>query len=154
MRSFALSSFLIFLLSGFDKGLVATEVCLTAEEKKLYDLIMEYRKSKKLPPIPLSTKLTLVAQTHARDLADHHEFEPKSKGTDIGAALKFFTNAIKKRSIAFIISDFATMNFEDALKVASKKHDVVAFRISDKREQSLPDMGLVKFVDNETGKTM
>src|SRR5687767_8026143 len=79
MRSFALLSFLIFLLSGFDKGLVTTEVCLNAEEKKLYDLIMEYRKSKKLPPIPLSTKLTLVAQTHARDLADHHEFEPKSK---------------------------------------------------------------------------
>jgi uncharacterized protein (DUF58 family) len=82
------------------------------------------------------------------------EFKPESKGTDVGAALKFFTNAIKKRSIAFIISDFATMNFEDALKVASRKHDVVAFRISDKREQSLPDMGLVKFVDNETGKTM
>jgi uncharacterized protein (DUF58 family) len=82
------------------------------------------------------------------------EFKPTSKGTDIGAAFKFFTNAIKKRSIAFIISDFATVNFEDALKVASRKHDVVALRISDKREQSLPDMGLVKFVDNETGKTI
>lgn len=82
------------------------------------------------------------------------EFRPEGKGTDIGAALKFFTNAIKKRSIAFIVSDFADRNFEDALKVASKKHDVVAFRISDKREQSLPDMGLVKFIDNETGKTL
>jgi uncharacterized protein (DUF58 family) len=82
------------------------------------------------------------------------EFQPTGKGTDIRTALKFFTNAIKKKSIAFIISDFAPMNFEDALKVASKKHDVIALRISDKREQSLPDMGLVKFVDNETGKTM
>ena len=82
------------------------------------------------------------------------EFKPSSNGTDIATALKFFTNAIKKKSIAFIISDFAGKNFEDALKVASRKHDVVAFRISDKREQSLPDMGLVKFVDNETGKSM
>ena len=82
------------------------------------------------------------------------EFKPSGKGTNIATALKFFTNAIKKKSIAFIISDFADKNFEDALKVASRKHDVVAFRISDRREESLPDMGLVKFIDNETGKTL
>ncbi len=82
------------------------------------------------------------------------EFKPESKGTDIATALKFFTNAIKKKSIAFIISDFASANFEHALRVAARKHDVVAFCISDKREQSLPDMGLVKFMDNETGKTI
>jgi len=79
MRSFALLSFLIFLLGGFGNKPVATEVCLTAEEKKLYDLIMEYRKSKKLPPIPLSPKLTLVAQTHAKDLSENYEFDPKGK---------------------------------------------------------------------------
>ena len=77
MRSFALLSFLIFLSAGFDNEPAATEVCLTREEKKLYDLIMEYRKSKKLPPIPLSEKLTLVAQTHAKDLAENYEFDPK-----------------------------------------------------------------------------
>lgn len=82
------------------------------------------------------------------------EFKPESRGTDIATALKFFTNAIKKKSIAFIISDFSSKNFEEALRVASKKHDIVALRISDKREQSLPDMGLVKFIDNETGKTI
>src|SRR5258706_3275125 len=82
------------------------------------------------------------------------EFKPESKGTDIATALKFFTNAIKKKSIAFIISDFASAHFEHALRVAARKHDVVAFCISDKREQSLPDMGLVKFMDNETGKTI
>jgi uncharacterized protein YkwD len=54
-------------------------VCLSAEEKKLYDLMMAYRKSKKLKPIPLSAKLSKVAQTHARDLADHYEFNPEGK---------------------------------------------------------------------------
>jgi uncharacterized protein YkwD len=55
------------------------EVCVTAEEKKLYDLMMEYRKSKGLEPIPLSAKLTLVAQTHAKDLAVNYKFDPNDK---------------------------------------------------------------------------
>src|SRR5688572_10796475 len=79
MRSFALLSFLILLSVSFNKKPPVTEICLSPEEKKLYDLIMEYRKSKNLPPIPLSQKLTLVAQTHAKDLAEHHEFDPKGK---------------------------------------------------------------------------
>jgi uncharacterized protein YkwD len=56
-----------------------TDVCLTAEEKKLYDLMMDYRKSKGLEAIPISAKLTLVAQTHVRDLADNYEFDPDNK---------------------------------------------------------------------------
>src|SRR5688572_19881031 len=79
MRSFALLSFLLFLSAGFDKKSPIAEICLSTEERKLYDLIMEYRKSKNLPPIPLSAKLTLVAQTHARDLSDNYEFKPKNK---------------------------------------------------------------------------
>jgi uncharacterized protein YkwD len=54
-------------------------VCLSAEEMKLYDLMMDYRKKSKLPPIPLSAKLTLVAQTHARDLANNYEFDVNNK---------------------------------------------------------------------------
>lgn len=50
--------------------------CVSSEEQKLYDLIMEYRRQKKLPPIPLSENLTRVAQVHARDLTDHYEFDP------------------------------------------------------------------------------
>ena len=79
MRSFALLPFLIFLSLGFDRKPELMDVCLTDEEKKLYGLIMDYRKSKNLPPIPLSAKLTLVAQTHARDLSEHYEFHPKNK---------------------------------------------------------------------------
>ena len=82
------------------------------------------------------------------------EFTPKHKGTDLSSALRFFTNAIKKRSIAFVISDFADTNFEDALKVAARKHDVVAIRVADRHEKTLPDVGMIKFMDNETGKSI
>jgi uncharacterized protein YkwD len=55
------------------------EICLGTEEKKLYDMIMEYRRTKGLPPIPLSAKLTQVAQTHTRDLSDHYTFDANNK---------------------------------------------------------------------------
>lgn len=81
--------------------------------------------------------------------------EPVQTGTNISFALKYLTNIIKKKSIAFVISDFYDSNsFTDAMKVANKRHDVVALRINDKHEQQLPDIGLVKLKDNETGKFM
>jgi uncharacterized protein (DUF58 family) len=86
-----------------------------------------------------------------RIIRDLIEFKPEHKKTNIQQALKYLTNVIKKRSIAFVISDFMDTNFTDALKIASKKHDLVALRIYDKRELELPDIGLVKFVDAETG---
>ena len=82
------------------------------------------------------------------------QFKPTSKKTNISMALRYFTNAIKKKSIAFLISDFMDRGFLDALKIASNKHDLVALRIYDKREKELPNMGLVKFKDAETGKIM
>ena len=82
------------------------------------------------------------------------EFKPQSKKTNITQALRYFTNAIKKKSIAFVISDFMDGDFYDALKIAGRKHDVIALRIYDKREKELPDMGLFKFRDAETGKAL
>lgn len=79
--------------------------------------------------------------------------EPKGKGTDISLALRYFNNMIKKRCIAFLISDFMTEGYEDALKVAGKKHDLAALQISDPRESDMPDMGLVRFYDAESGST-
>jgi uncharacterized protein (DUF58 family) len=80
-------------------------------------------------------------------------FEPQNKTTDIEIPLKFLTNAIKKRTIAFLISDFyAPFNYTDALKISNKRHDVVAVRIVDKTELELPNVGLIKLRDNETGK--
>ncbi|MBN2682212.1 MAG: DUF58 domain-containing protein [Bacteroidales bacterium] len=86
-----------------------------------------------------------------RELLD---FTPQNKGTNISEALKFFTNAIKKRSTAFILSDFRDKNFEQALNIANRKHDVVALKVFDKREQELPSVGLLKLSHAETGKTM
>jgi uncharacterized protein YkwD len=79
MRSFVFIIFSI-LLTGFDhKPVFSTKVCLSQEEQKLYDLIMEYRKSNKLDAIPLSAKLTQVAQAHAKDLSEQYEFKPNNK---------------------------------------------------------------------------
>ena len=81
--------------------------------------------------------------------------EPQQKGTNIELALKYLTNIIKKKSICFLISDFCdTHSFTDAMKIANRKHDLVALRINDKHESILPDVGLIKLKDNETGKIM
>ncbi len=82
------------------------------------------------------------------------EFEPENTQTDVSVALQYLTNAIKKRSTAFVISDFISPPFEDALKIASRKHDVVALRIYDAHEAQMPSIGLVQFRDAETGQTL
>lgn len=79
------------------------------------------------------------------------EFKPKNRKTDITQALRYFTNVIKKRSIAFMISDFMDGDFTDAMKIASRKHDLIALRIYDKREKELPNVGLLKTIDPESG---
>lgn len=78
-------------------------------------------------------------------------FQPTGKGTDIGSALRYFTQVIKKRCTAFVLSDFLDEGFEEALKIANKKHDLIALRIHDPRETELPSMGLVKVKHAETG---
>lgn len=79
------------------------------------------------------------------------EFKPKSNKTDIGFALRHFNNIIKKKCIAFLISDFIDKKFEDALKITAKKHDLIALRVEDKREKELTNVGLSLFADPETG---
>jgi len=81
-------------------------------------------------------------------------FNPEGKGTDITGALEYFNSVIKKRSICFILSDFMSKEFDKPLKVASKKHDLVALRIHDKREDNLPNVGLVPMQDAETEETI
>lgn len=85
-----------------------------------------------------------------RELID---FQPDHKQTDLGQALKYLTNAIKKRCTAFLISDFIDKeNYQDALTIANRKHDVVAIQVYDHRETELPNVGLMKIKDAETGK--
>jgi uncharacterized protein (DUF58 family) len=79
-------------------------------------------------------------------------FEPTGKATDIALSLKYFTQMIKKKSIAFVLSDFMDEGFADALKIASRKHDVVALKVHDKADAELPNIGLAQFQDLETGE--
>ena len=79
-------------------------------------------------------------------------YEPAQSPTDIGEALRYLTNAIKKKCTAFMISDFVDSNFEQALKIAANKHDVVALQVIDRGESQLPDLGLVQLKDPETGR--
>lgn len=81
-------------------------------------------------------------------------FEPNSKKTDICGALQYFTNVIKKRCTAFIISDFMDRGYDKAMIIANRKHDMAALHIYDKREAELPAIGLLKVKDAETGAGM
>ncbi len=84
-----------------------------------------------------------------RELID---FQPLHQGTDLAEGLRYFANAIKKRSTAFLISDFMDSNYEEALRIANKRHDVVALNIYDSREMVLPRAGMLRLRDAETGR--
>ena len=79
------------------------------------------------------------------------EFKPSNTKTNIDLAVKHFNNMIKKRSIAFLISDFLDDGYEKSMKIARKKHDLVALRIYDNREKELPNIGIAQLKDSETG---
>jgi uncharacterized protein (DUF58 family) len=79
-------------------------------------------------------------------------FSPENKRTNVAEALRYFTGAIKKKCTAFIISDFMSPVFEQELKIANKKHDVIALRLYDKHEEAFPDLGLIPVHDEETGE--
>ena len=79
-------------------------------------------------------------------------FEPESKQTDLTVPLQYLTNAIKKRCTTFVLSDFIEeRDFKNALTIANRKHDVVAIQVYDKRVEELPDVGLMKMTDPESG---
>ncbi len=78
------------------------------------------------------------------------EFKPENKETNISEALGYFTNVIKKKCTAFLVSDFIDSNYEEAIKIANKKHDLIALKIFDERETTLPPIGLIKLKDAET----
>lgn len=77
--------------------------------------------------------------------------EPKQKGTRVGHALQRLNSTVRQKSIVFLLSDFLDNNFEDDLKVAGKKHDVIGIKVYDKMDMQLPDVGLMEIEDAETG---
>ncbi|MDL1893480.1 VWA domain-containing protein, partial [Sphingobacteriales bacterium CHB3] len=77
-------------------------------------------------------------------------FVPTGSGTNIKQALEYFNHVNKKRTIAFLISDFIDEGYDQILRIVSKKHDVIAIELSDPREEQMPDVGLIKMRDAET----
>jgi uncharacterized protein (DUF58 family) len=83
-----------------------------------------------------------------RELLD---FEPEGNGTNIGATLDYFNNVIKKRSICFILSDFLAKGYDDPIRIAARRHDIIGVHLYDPREKELPKVGLIRAMDAETG---
>jgi len=86
-----------------------------------------------------------------RIIRDILAYNPAGTGTDISAGLEYFNSVTKKRSIAFLVSDFIDDGYQKAMKIAARKHDLIAIQLIDPRERQLPDVGLVKLRDAETG---
>ena len=130
---------------------LATEICAVlafsaiTNNDKVGVIFFSDQIEKFIPPKKGRSHILMII----RDLID---FEPESKGTDIEQALKYFNNVIKKRCTAFLLSDFVTNNsFENAIKIANRKHDLIALKLYDKAEEELPNLGLIPMLDAETG---
>ena len=129
---------------------LATEICAVLafsainNNDKVGVIFFSDKIEKFIPPKKGRSHILMII----RDLID---FEPESKGTDISMALKYFNNVIKKRCTAFLLSDFVChTNFENAIKIANRKHDLIALRLYDRAEEELPNIGLVPMLDAET----
>jgi len=94
-------------------------------------------------------------KTHVlRIIRELIEFHPKSKKTDITHALRYLSNVMKKKAIVFILSDFMDDNYDNALKIVGRKHDVTGIRVFDKYEEKIPKLGMVPMLDAESGNTI
>ena len=80
------------------------------------------------------------------------EFKPKSKETNIGEALKFLTNVMKKKAIVFVLSDFIADDYDNTLRIVGNKHDVTGIRVYDEKEEYIPNLGMIQVEDTETGQ--
>ena len=116
-----------------------------ANNDKVGVIFFSDRVEKFIPPQKGSSHILRII----RELID---FRPESSGTNITEALRFFTNAIKKRSVAFLISDFEDHGYDQALRIAARKHDLIALQIFDEKEREIPPSGLLCLVDPETGR--
>ncbi|MCB0792854.1 MAG: DUF58 domain-containing protein [Flavobacteriales bacterium] len=136
--------------TDMSKRELVTEVCATLafsaikNNDKVGLILFTDRVEKFIPPKKGRSHILRIV----RELV---EFRPDRRGTDITDALRYLNNVIKKRSIAFLISDMMDEGMEDALKIANRRHDLVVLRTGDPRENELPNIGLVQFVDPETG---
>jgi len=132
---------------------LATEICAVLafsaiqNNDKVGVIFFSDKIEKFIPPKKGRSHILMII----RELID---FKPENKGTDLGEALRYFTSVIKKKCTAFVISDFMSPVFETQLKMANKKHDVIALRLYDKHDEEFPDLGLIPVKDEETGEVV
>lgn len=130
---------------------LATELCAVISfsaiqnNDKVGVLFFSDRVEKFIPPKKGRSHILMII----RELID---FKPVHKGTNVAEGLRYFTSVIKKRCTAFLISDFMSGPFENELKIANRKHDLVALRLYDKHEEEFPNLGLIPMKDEETGQ--
>ena len=133
------------------KGEVAVEICALLafsaikNNDKVGLIIFSDRIEKFVPPRKGRPHVLRVL----RELFYH---KPEGRGTDIRGALEYLTHVIKRRAVVFLVSDFKAPRFEKPLSVAGRRHDLIAVRLGDDRETSLPPLGYMEFEDAETGK--
>ena len=143
----------LFGAEGVEKREMIAEIAATLafsasqNNDKIGALFFSDKVEKFIPPKKGKKHILLII----RELLD---FEPESKGTDLSLALRYFTDAMRKRSTVFIISDFIDSHeYRQSLSLARNKHDVMAVQVYDRRDSQLPDVGLMRMTDLETGNT-
>lgn len=130
---------------------LATEICAVIafsaiqNNDKVGVLFFSDQVEKFIPPKKGRSHILMII----RELID---FKPQHKGTNVAEGLRYFTSAIKKRCTSFLISDFMSSSFENELKIANRKHDLIALRLFDVHEEEFPDLGLIPVKDEETGE--
>ncbi len=133
------------------KGEVAVEICALLafsaikNNDKVGLIVFSDRIEKFVPPRKGRAHVLRVL----RELFYH---EPEGRGTDIRGALEYLTHVIKRRAVVFLVSDFKAHGFEKPLSVAGRRHDLIAVRMGDDRETSIPALGYMEFEDAETGE--
>lgn len=141
----------LFGAVGEEKRQMIAEIAATiaysaiTNNDKIGVIFFSDRVEKFIPPKKGKKHILLII----RELID---FTPRSPGTDIGMALRYMTDALKKRCTTFLVSDFIDHHdYSRQLQVASGKHDIIAVQVYDKRDTTLPDVGLMRVADLETG---
>ncbi|HUV12607.1 MAG TPA: DUF58 domain-containing protein [Acidobacteriota bacterium] len=135
------------------KGEIAVEICALLafsaikNNDKVGLIIFSDQIEKFVPPRKGRQHVLRVI----RELLYH---QPQNKGTDIGLALGYVNRVVRRRSVTFLVSDFFDEGFERALRVANRRHDVIAIRVSDRREVEIPPVGLIELEDTETGERL
>jgi uncharacterized protein (DUF58 family) len=135
------------------KGEIAVEICALLafsaikNNDKVGLIIFSDQIEKFVPPRKGRQHVLRVI----RELLYH---QPQNSGTNIGLALEYVNKVVRRHSVTFVVSDFFDDGFERSLRVANRRHDVIAIRVSDRREAEIPPVGLIELEDTETGERL